>query len=140
MNVFLDSSALVKRYIEEAGSNRVDDILASASAVGASVLAPTEVISALCRRRRETRLSARQYAGAKRALASDLADVTLIGISEDVIRIAISAIQRWPLRSADALHVACAAAWSADLFVTADETQLRAARGSGLSVETLTVN
>lgn len=140
MNVFLDSSALVKRYAEEAGSEELDAFLSAATSVGASVIAPAEVVSALTRRRRDALISTREYNDARDALAADLRDLTLIGITEDVLSSAIDAIERWPLRAVDALHIACATAWSADLFVSADRAQLRAARGKGLRVEALSVS
>ena len=137
MNIFFDSSALAKRYLEEKGSDRVQVILSSASALGVSVICVPEIISALCRRRRERRLSTQQYRDAKGALFSDIEDASVIGISEDVIARSVELLEHFPLRSADALHIACAAEWSAELFVSADERQARAARAHGLKVEAL---
>jgi hypothetical protein len=39
------------------------------------------------------------------------------------------------LRAMDALHIACALEWQADLFITADKRQLMAAKNSGLRSE-----
>ena len=137
MNVFFDSSALAKRYIEEKGSDRLQAIISSASALGVSVICIPELISALCRRRRETRLSSRQYREAKAAVFADIEDASVIGISEEVIARSVELLEHFPLRSADALHIACAAEWSAELFVSADERQARAARAHGLPVKVL---
>jgi predicted nucleic acid-binding protein len=137
MNAFLDSSALAKRYVEEAGSERVQELLDVASGLGVAVIAPTEVVSALCRRLRENHLTRTQYGQAKRALFEDLSDASVVGLTEQVVTRAVDLIERWPLRSSDALHVACAAEWSCELFVTADERQGRAAREYGLKVEDL---
>jgi predicted nucleic acid-binding protein len=52
-------------------------------------------------------------------------------------RVPSNLAEGWSLRSADALHIASAAEWSADLFVSADEWQCAAARGYGLQVEEL---
>jgi uncharacterized protein len=139
LNVFLDSSALAKRYIQEPGSDRVEEILCGASSLGISMMCVSEVISALCRRRRERMLSQQQYLRAKRALFQDLEDSSVIGITELVVARAVELLERWPLRSSDSLQVACAAEWSADLFVSADERQCAAARGYGLQVEALPV-
>ena len=139
MNVFLDSSALAKRYVQEPGSDRVEEILFGASSLGVSMICLSEVISALCRRRRERRLSQQQYLRAKRALFQDLEDSSLIGVTEAVVAHAVELLERWPLRSSDSLQVASAAEWSADLFVSADERQCAAARGYGLQVEALPV-
>jgi len=139
MNVFLDSSALAKRYVEEAGSERLQEILTAASGLGVAVIAPTEVVSALCRRRREKHLTPSQYEEAKVALFGDVADASVVGFTERVIARAVDLLERWPLCSSDSLHVACAAEWSCELFVTADERQSRAAREYGLRVEELPV-
>ena len=84
-------------------------------------------------------LSQQQYLRAKRALFQDLEDSSVIGITELVVARAVELLERWPLRSSDSLQVACAAEWSADLFVSADERQCAAARGYGLQVEALPV-
>lgn len=139
MNVFLDSSALAKRYVDEPGSDRLEEILARASSLGVSVISVPEVVSALCRRLRETKLSQQQYSKAKRALLEDLTETSVVNITEQVIARAVVLLERWPLRSSDSLHIACAADWSADLFVSADERQCAAARAYGLSVEQLPV-
>ncbi len=47
LNVFFDSSALAKRYIEEKGSDQVQAILSSASALAVSVICIPEIVSAL---------------------------------------------------------------------------------------------
>jgi predicted nucleic acid-binding protein len=137
LNIFVDSSALAKRYIEEKGSDRLQAIISSASALGVSVICIPELISALCRRRRERRLSSQQYRDAKAAVLSDIEDASVIGISEEVIARSVELLEHFPLRSADALHIACVAEWSAELFVSADERQARAARAHGLQVEVL---
>jgi predicted nucleic acid-binding protein len=137
LNIFFDSSALAKRYVEEKGSDRVDAILADASALGVSVICLPEIVSALCRRRRERRLSKDEYVDAKRSLFFDLEDTSVIGLTDQVIARSVELLERWPLRSADALHIACAAEWSAQLFVSVDGRQCRAARAYGLRVEEL---
>jgi uncharacterized protein len=137
LNVFFDSSALAKRYVEEKGSNRVQAILSTASSLAVSVICIPEIISALCRRRRERKLSTEEYQNAKASALSDIDDATIIGMTEEVIAQAVALLEQFPLRSADALHVACAAEWSTDLFVSADDRQCRAARAHGLRVETI---
>jgi uncharacterized protein len=135
LNVFLDSSALAKRYVSERGSDRVEEILSTASSLGLSVICLSEVVSGLCRLRREGKLSAPQYAEAKRALIEDVNGAVVIHVTDQVVARAVKLLERWPLRSSDALHIACATEWSADLFVSADDRQCRAARGDGLRVE-----
>ena len=137
LNVFLDSSALAKRYVEEKGSDRVQAILSSASVLAVSVICVSEIVSALCRRRRERKLSTEGYRNAKASVLSDMDDATVIGITDEVVAQAVALLEHFPLRSADALHVACAAEWSTDLVVSADSRQCRAARAHGLKVEAI---
>lgn len=139
MNVFLDSSALAKRYVQEPGSDRLQEILLSASALGISILGIAEVTSALCRRRRENALTQSQYLRAKHTLFEDVADSSVVNVTDHVVARAVELLERWPLRSSDSLQIASAAEWSADLFVSADERQCKAAQASGLQVEELAV-
>jgi len=137
LNVFLDSSALAKRYVEEKGSERVQAILSCASTLAVSVICIPEIVSALYRRRRERKLSTEEYQNAKASLLSDIDDATIIGITQEVIAQAVALLEQFSLRGADALHVACASEWSTDLFVSADNRQCAAARAHGLRIEAI---
>jgi aspartate/methionine/tyrosine aminotransferase len=53
----------------------------------------------------------------------------------EAIAASIVAIKASPVRAADALHVAAAKVWGADLFVSADDRQLTAARKAGLTAK-----
>jgi len=139
VNVFLDSSALAKRYIDEAGSDRVQEILVSADSLGVSVLCVPEIASALCRRRREGHLTRQQYFAAVQALMDDIEDASVIGITAAVVARAVDLLERWALRSSDSLQIACAAEWSPDLFVSADMQQCIAAEAYGLELERVPV-
>jgi len=134
MNLFADSSALAKRYIADEKSDDFDELLQRASSLTVSVLCLPEIISALCRRRRERALTTAQYEAAKNALESDLADATVIQITDEVLLECISLLERNPLRSSDAIQIASASAWHADVFVSADGRQCAAAKASGLEV------
>ena len=75
------------------------------SPLGASVICASEVVSAPCRRRRETKLSAPEYLKARRALFQDIEDATVVSVMDEILAQAIELLERWPLRSPDALHV-----------------------------------
>ena len=137
LNVFLDASALAMRYLNEAGSDRVERIVSTASSVALSVICFPEVVSGLTRLRREGKLSPQQYTENKLALIRDVKHSIIIPVTEEIVARAVDVLERWPLRSSDALHEACAAEWQADLFTSADERQCQAARGYGLRVEAL---
>jgi len=134
MRTFFDSSGLAKRYIREQGSDKVEALLAEATEAAVSLICPPEIISALSRLRRQSSISAAQYDTAKKALFEDIEDMSILAITIPVVHGAIGLIERPPLRTMDALHVACALEWRADLFVSSDRRQLAAAAKSGLRV------
>lgn len=134
MRAFFDSSGLAKRYIKERGSEKVEEVLAGASEVAVSLIAPPEIVSALCRLRRQDAMSAAQYRLAKRSLFADIEDMSICTITVPVVGKAIDLLEKHPLRTLDALHLACAIDWQADLFVSSDRRQISAALKSGLHV------
>ena len=135
MRIAFDSSALAKRYVAEAGTERVLELCAQARQVILSVLCIPEIISGLNRLRREKKLSTRKYRSLKKDLAADVAQALLVPISETVLGAAIRALEGAQLRALDALHIATALDSSCDLFVSADTRQCKAARSLGLRVE-----
>ena len=134
MNLFADSSALAKRYLADERSEDFDRLLQSSNTLAVSVLCLPEIISALCRRRREHFLSKTQYVTARAALEADLADAAIIALIDDVIRGSVSLLESHPLRASDAIQVSSALVWRADVFVSADARQCTAAKTAGLKV------
>ena len=132
MKTFLDSSAFAKRFVDEAGSDKVEDTCAKASELGLSVICVPEIISALNRRRRERSLTANQYTKAKKQLLDDVRDADIVHLAVPVVGSAIGVLEASPVRAMDALHIACAVEWGAHLFVSSDKKQLSAARRAGL--------
>ena len=45
---------------------------------------------------------------------------------------ALHILETSPVRAMDALHVACALEWGADMFASSDDRQLKAAKKAGL--------
>ena len=99
---------------------------------GLSVICVPEVVSALSRRRGERTLTPRQYESAKQRLMEDVRDADIINLTPSVVGSSIAVIERGPLRTLDALHVACALEWEAELFVSSDRRQLVAAKRTGM--------
>ncbi len=132
MRTFLDSSAFAKRFVEEDGSDAVERLCEQATELGLAVLCVPEIVSALNRRVREGSVSRDQYREAKARLASEVAGASIVNLLHDVIADAIGLLEATPLRALDALHVACALQWRADLFVSSDGRQLGAAADAGL--------
>ncbi|MFA6034127.1 MAG: type II toxin-antitoxin system VapC family toxin [Myxococcota bacterium] len=134
MKMFMDSSAFAKRYVEEPGSADVDSICQSASELAVSIICLPEILSALNRRLREKHLSHQQYLVAKSRLIADMRDVLMINLTGEVIQKTTHLLEIAPLRAMDAIHVACAVEWGAQLFVSSDARQTGAAGHAGLPV------
>ena len=135
MKAYLDSSAFAKRFIEESGSDSVETICAKASELGLSVICVPEIVSALNRRRREHKLTQDQYKVAKKRLLDDVRDADIIFLTPTVIGSAIMILEASPARAMDALHVACALEWGAELFASSDKQQLQAAKLAGMKTK-----
>ncbi len=132
MKTFFDSSAFVKRYIEEAGSAAVEALCLAATELAVSIVCIPEVISALSRRVRERDLSRRQYETTKGNMFEDARDMVIVNLTPEVLSTCTTILETSPVRAMDALHVACAIQWEAELFVSADKRQVSAARRAGL--------
>jgi len=132
VRTFFDSSAFAKRYVDEAGSPAVDDLCTKASELAMAVICVPEIISALNRRVRERALLHRDYVEAKRRLSEDVRDATIVNLTPSVVSTCASILESSPVRTMDALHVACALEWKADLFVSSDRKQISAAKKAGL--------
>ncbi len=104
-----------------------------ATKLALSVICVPEIVSALNRRKREREITRYQYAKAKRALLDDVRDAIIINLTVPVISSALTALEASPLRAMDALHIACALEWGAEVFVSSDKKQLAAARQAGLT-------
>ena len=128
MKVFLDSSALVKRYIFEVGTPELMKACHDASRIILSVITAIEIPSAIARRLREGALSKAQYKTIKENFSKDLAASDIVELYPAVIRQAVRSLEKYPLRSLDAIQVASALIADVDLFITSDERQRNAAR------------
>ena len=132
MKTFFDSSAFAKRYIEEAGSEIVEKCCLQATDLALYIICVPEILSALNCRVRERAISKADYGRLKHHLLEDVRDATIINLTPEVVAQAVKTLERSPLRAADAMHIAAAEAWGADMLISADQRQLSAARAAGL--------
>jgi predicted nucleic acid-binding protein len=141
---FLDTSALVKRYVAEAGSQTVTNLVNAADAsVVVSDLTRAEFVSAVARRAREGSISDEQHRALKLAFAAHLVHKYLIApLHPAHITAACGLIERHGLRAYDAVQLAVAlslrnllgAAGEGPTLVCADPRLNAAARAEGLQV------
>jgi len=134
MKVFFDSSTFAKRYIMEPGSDKVERICSQSSVLGVSSICLPEIISALSRLSRQSVITEDQYETAKQALLRDLQDAMICNITPSVIKESIHILETTKVRTLDALHIACAMEFEAEVFVSSDIQQISAAKKVGLKV------
>lgn len=135
MKAYLDFSSFAKRFINEDGSDQVEQICSEATDIALSVLCVPEIISALNRRQRECAITQYQYDVddvAKRRIIEDVRDVDIVNLTTSVIGSSIAILESNSVRALDALHVSCALAWNAEIFISSDKRQIDAAKKVGL--------
>lgn len=135
MKLVCDSSAFAKRYVLEDGSEILNHLLQRTAQLALCTIVVPEIISGLNRRRREKILSSDDYRTIKRHLMEDVHDSIVLQITPSVISHSIRLLETNTLRAMDALHIASALEWQAELFATADRRQLNAAQNAGLLTE-----
>lgn len=111
MIVYLDASALVKRYVAEAGSADVGRLLTRAEAVGTATVSRAEVAAALARAYRTNVLRYHEAQSALQVFAAEWDDIIRIQLTESVVRRAAALAWDHALRGYDAIHLAAALSW-----------------------------
>ena len=106
MTLYLDTSSLVKLYVEEIGSQDVRDMVAEAAVVTTSVLAYPEARAALARLRRSGDLSPAKFAVAKRDFEAQWPAFLTLEVTAALSREAGELAEQYALRGFDALHLA----------------------------------
>lgn len=138
MNLYLDTSALVKLYVEEPGRPTMMAAMDRAVVVGTSIVAFVEARAALARRRGERGLAPGAYRRARGLLRRDWPHYLRFEVTEALIVEAADLAEKLHVRAYDALHLASGIAMQAQLgdtvFACWDQGLARAAAKVGLEV------
>ena len=144
---FVDSSALVKRYVSEAGSTWILELFDPAldNEIFVAAITGVEIIAAITRRSLVGSISATDATLVCNQFRSDFqADYQIVEIIEEIINSAMSLAEARGLRGYDAVQLAAGCAVNAlcitsgmppVIFVSADNELNVAAASKGLSVE-----
>ena len=130
MTLYVDSSALVKRYVSEHDSDTAERLMASDPVLVTGRITEIEL------RRNLTRLLDRKdLISARRQLQADLNSFAIIDIDSVTCNMAAGIAEQTLCRSLDSLHVAAARrSGESTAFLTFDLRQAQAARSVGLTV------
>ena len=135
---YFDTSALIKRYVNESGRREIVQLLRENHCVVSAIL-PVEVRSALRRRVAEGTLENHRIPAILKRFTADRAFWTFVEVSREVLTPAESLSAAHPLRALDAIHVASAQLFvtrigsSAFTFVSADTRQTTVADALGMT-------
>lgn len=108
MMLYVDTSALIKRYVEEDGSGRVNELWDGSAGIATSVVAFAEMIAALNRKRRESVLSTAEYTRTAAAFKSDYRRLVLVPVSAGLNERIEMLTRKHTLRGFEAIHLASA--------------------------------
>jgi predicted nucleic acid-binding protein len=108
LRLYLDTSALVKLYVEEEGSSMVRQWVDDADTVATSIIAFVEARAAFARRHREKRISSAAHARLVRDFAADWDRYLVLEATQPLMRLAGRLAATHALRAYGAIHLASA--------------------------------
>lgn len=111
MIVYVDASALVKRYVSEAGSADVNTLTAGAAALATALVTRAEVAAAFARAVRVGVLDDVTGRRAQRRFAREWPDLMRVPVTEALVARAEAVAWTHGLRGYDAVQLASALTW-----------------------------
>ena len=111
MICYLDSSALLKHYISEPGTDLVEEIWRKATVLGTATVTRAEVPAALAKVVRMQVLEEEKGLGCLRDFERDWVDLYRLGLRPGVLERAARLAWSLGLRGYDAVHLATALTW-----------------------------
>lgn len=111
MNLYLDASAIVKRFVVEVGSVEIGQVVAEARLVGTALISRAEVAAAMARAVRMQALKPKAAAHLLEAFRDHWANLVRLPVTEGVVTRADALAWEYGLRGYDAVHLAAALTW-----------------------------
>ncbi len=138
MNYF-DTSALIKQFVEESGSRRVEALITAEPQIATSKVAYAEVHASLAKKWREGAMTEAFYERISRSFDSEWTAYIRLDLVDPLLALTRDLLRRHPLRGFDAIHLASAILLQQQLneatqFVASDTRLLTAARTEGLVI------
>lgn len=137
MILYLDTSALVKRYVIEAGSDEVNYATEHAATSGTVIISRAEVAAALAKAIRIGALKQQDALASLQKFRNEWSDLIRVQVTENLVARADALAWEHDLRGYDAVHLAAALVWQETLsepvtLATFDEQLWQAAERAGL--------
>ena len=106
MTLYLDTSSLIKLFVEEPGGDEVRQDLSEASAVATSLITYAEARATFQRLRRSNSITPDGFRSAKRDLDADWSKYLVIEPTLELCRAAGELAERYQLRGCDSIQLA----------------------------------
>lgn len=137
--IYFDSSALVKKYVQETGSEEVMRLMAQGGPAVTAKLSYPEILSSLARKRREKALTETDYHGALGDFEADWKEFLIIEFQDELLPVMKLLSSRHPLKGADLVHLGSAVWFGKAVrekitFAASDVQLLKIARQEKLEV------
>ena len=139
MILYLDTSSLLKLFLEEEGSEPIKRIASEAQGITTSIIAYAESRAALARARRTGRLTDDSYRASVELFEEGWSSYIPIGVSDPIVRLAGDLAEKHLLKGFDAIHLASAVTLQQESgepisFSAWDQLLMRTAAAEGLAV------
>jgi len=125
MLIFIDTFSLIKRYIEETGSQEVDQLFSEQNDIAIASITSLEIRSALNRKLRENTISKETYDKALAFWKEDSEFFDFVSFNSIVIDKAAELIESRGTRTLDAIQMGSALVSNCDQIVTSDRQMHR---------------
>jgi predicted nucleic acid-binding protein len=113
--VYVDTSALMKQYVGEAGSSQTIAFLREADYLGSSILVKVELVAAIAKVLRMNLFDPESANAMVSQFNEDSINLQIISVDHAVVRRAANLAWELQLRGYDAIHLASALVWREDL-------------------------
>lgn len=136
MNLFFDSSALLKRYINEKGSGATKNLFDNANLIFVSATTHIECASAYQRLLHTRFINKKEYQDLNNELSLDFQYFEAIHFDDDIKHIAIQVLEKHNLKALDTIQLASLiyVGEEIDSFVVCDSKLKKCAKEEGFKV------
>jgi predicted nucleic acid-binding protein len=106
--LYLDTSALLKKYVKETWSDEIIDLWKQALGIATSSVAYAEAMASLYRKKREEKVPSATFRKLLHSFREDWHSFIRVDVTQNLNTPIDKIVKRYPLRGFDAIHLASA--------------------------------
>ena len=135
MRAFIDTSSLFKKYVDETGSKKLEELLGLISEIIIAPITILEVNSILERRLKEKSLNPLDAKWIEKEFLRDYDYFGIVEFNDDLVRECIRVIRKHQLKVLDGIQLSSAISSKSKLFIVSDKRLFEAAKKEMSQVE-----